>query len=193
MTELLLIGLAAVLANNFVLVKFLGLCPFFGASTRIETAIGMGLATTFVLTVAAGVGALVDVFLLVPNRLESLRLLALILVIAGVVQLTELVLRGASPLLHRLLGIFLPLITTNCAVLAVALVNVTEGRGFVASTLWGLFTAIGFSLVLVLFAAMRQRLHAADVPTILQGAPIALVSAGLMALAFMGFAGMGGS
>lgn len=191
MSELVLIVIGAVLANNFVLVKFLGLCPFFGASARIETALGMSLATTFVLSVAAALGSLVEAEILRPNGLESLRLLALILIIAAVVQLTEIVLRGTSPLLYRLLGIFLPLITTNCAVLAVALLNVTAERGFLASALWGFCTALGFSLVLVLFAAMRERLAAADVPMRLRGAPIALVTAGMMALAFMGFAGMG--
>ncbi len=192
-TELVLIVLSAVLANNFVLVKFLGLCPFFGASARIETALGMSLATTFVLTVAAGTGALVDELLLRPLELTELRLIALIVVIASAVQLTEHVLRGISPLLHRLLGIFLPLITTNCAVLAVALMNVTEGRGFLLSATWGFCTALGFSLVLVIFAAARARLATADVPNIVQGAPIALITAGFMALAFSGFAGLGGA
>ena len=192
MTEFVLIVLGAVLANNFVLVKFLGLCPFFGASARVETALGMSLATTFVLTIAAGLGALADALLLRPFGLTELRLIALIVIIASAVQLTEHVLRGVSPLLYRLLGLFLPLITTNCAVLAVALLNVTEGRGFLESATWGFCTALGFSLVLVLFAAARARLETADVPGFAQGAPIALITAGFMALAFMGFAGLGG-
>lgn len=191
MTELMLIVFAAALANNFVLVKFLGLCPFMGASARIETALGMSLATTFVLTLAAGLGALVEELLLQPYDLLELRLVALIIVIASAVQLTEQVLSGTSPLLYRLLGIFLPLITTNCAVLAVALLNVTQGRGFLSSAGWGFCTALGFSLVLILFAAARARLETADVPRLLRGPPIALVTAGFMALAFMGFAGLG--
>jgi electron transport complex protein RnfA len=191
MSEVVLITIGAVLANNFVLTKFLGLCPFFGASTRVETALGMSLATTFVLTLSAALGAFVELTLLVPYELTQLRLVALILVIAAVVQLSEMALRATSPLLHRVLGIFLPLITTNCAVLSVALLNVTAERGVLVSAYWGFCTALGFSLVLVLFSAMRERFAHQSLPRLLEGAPIALITAGLMALAFMGFTGMG--
>lgn len=191
MSEFVLILVGAVLANNFVLAKFLGLCPFFGASTRLDTAVGMSLATVFVLTLSAGLGALAETLLLRPFGLEHLRLITLILVIAAVVQFVELVMRGTSPLLYRVLGIFLPLITTNCAVLAIALVNVTEGRGFLVSAAWGFATGLGFSLVLVCFAAMREKLALSAIPPLATGAPIALVTAGVMALAFMGFAGLG--
>lgn len=192
MNELALIVLGAVLANNFVLVKFLGLCPFFGASARMETALGMSLATTAVLTFAAGAAALVEVHLLRAFEMTHLRTLVLILIIASAVQLTELVLRHSSPLLYRLLGIFLPLITTNCAVLGVALLNVSQGHGFVAATFAGFATAVGFALVLLAFAALRGRLATAEVPAVLRGAPIALVTAGLMGMGFMGFTGIDG-
>jgi len=185
----LLIVLGAVLANNFVLAKFLGLCPFFGASRRMETALGMSLATTFVLTISAGVAAFVEAEILRPQGLESLRLIALILVIASLVQVIEHVLRGASPLLFQLLGIYLPLITTNCAVLAVAILQVTEGRGVMASALQGFGTGAGFAFVLLAFTALRERIEDSRVPPLLRGAPIALVTAGMMALAFMGFTG----
>lgn len=189
MISWLLIVLGAVLANNFVLAKFLGLCPFFGASRRMETALGMSLATTFVLTISAGVAAFVEAEILRPQGLESLRLIALILVIASLVQVIEHVLRGASPLLFQLLGIYLPLITTNCAVLAVAILQVTEGRGVMASALQGFGTGAGFAFVLLAFTALRERIEDSRVPPLLRGAPIALVTAGMMALAFMGFTG----
>ncbi len=190
MTELSLILISTVLVNNFVLVKFLGLCPFMGVSRKLETAIGMAMATTFVLTLSSVVSYLVHSWLLAPLGLEYLRTIAFILVIAVVVQFTEMVVHKTSPLLHQVLGIFLPLITTNCAVLGVALLNVQEQNSFVQSAFFGFGAAAGFSLVLVLFAAMRERLAAADVPEPFQGAAIALVTAGLMALAFMGFAGL---
>ncbi|MCC5811885.1 MAG: electron transport complex subunit RsxA [Ectothiorhodospiraceae bacterium] len=190
MTELALILISTVLVNNFVLVKFLGLCPFMGVSRKLETAIGMAMATTFVLTLSSVISYLVHAWLLVPLELEYLRTIAFILVIAAVVQFTEMVVHKTSPLLHQVLGIFLPLITTNCAVLGVALLNVQEQNSFVQSAFFGFGAAVGFSLVLILFAAMRERLAAADVPEPFQGAAIALVTAGLMALAFMGFAGL---
>jgi electron transport complex protein RnfA len=190
MTEYALILVGTVLVNNFVLVKFLGLCPFMGVSKKLETAIGMGLATTFVLTLSAVTSWLVNEYMLVPLGIEYLRTIAFILVIAVVVQFTETVMHRTSPVLYQVLGIFLPLITTNCAVLGVALLNLQEARGFLESALYGFGAAIGFSLVLVLFAAMRERVAVADVPEPFQGSSIALVTAGLMSLAFMGFAGL---
>ncbi|WP_295880640.1 electron transport complex subunit RsxA [uncultured Thiohalocapsa sp.] len=190
MTEYALILVGTVLVNNFVLVKFLGLCPFMGVSKKLETAIGMGFATTFVLTLSAVTSWLVNEFLLVPLGIEYLRTIAFILVIAVVVQFTETVMHKTSPVLYQVLGIFLPLITTNCAVLGVALLNLQEQRGFLESALYGFGAAVGFSLVLVLFAAMRERIAVADVPEPFQGSSIAMVTAGLMSLAFMGFAGL---
>lgn len=190
MTEYLLLIVATVLVNNFVLVKFLGLCPFMGVSNKLESAIGMAMATTFVLTMASLASYLVEHYILDPLNLTYLRTLTFILVIAVVVQLTEMVIHKTSPLLYRLLGIFLPLITTNCAVLGVALLNVNEQHSFVESVLYGFGAALGFSLVLILFAAMRERLAAADVPAPFKGNAIAMMTAGLMALAFMGFTGL---
>jgi len=186
--SLLLIG--AILVNNFVLVQFLGLCPFMGVSNKLEAAIGMSSATTFVLTLAAIAGWMTHEWLLKPLGLEYLRTIALILVIAVVVQLTEMVVRKTSPLLYRVLGVFLPLITTNCAVLGVALLNINKEYDFVHSALYGFGAAAGFSLVLVLFAAMRERILVADVPAPFQGAAVGMITAGLMSLAFMGFAGL---
>ncbi|MDU5840726.1 MAG: electron transport complex subunit RsxA [Haemophilus parainfluenzae] len=185
MTHYILLIISTALINNFVLVKFLGLCPFMGVSKKIETAIGMGLATTFVLTVASLCSYLVDNYILMPLNATFLRTLVFILVIAVVVQFTEMVINKTSPSLYRLLGIFLPLITTNCAVLGVALAhNLTE------SVIYGFGASLGFALVLVLFAALRERLVAADVPITFRGSSIALITAGLMSLAFMGFAGL---
>jgi electron transport complex protein RnfA len=190
MAEYALILVGTVLVNNFVLVKFLGLCPFMGVSRKLETATGMGLATTFVLTLSSVCSYLVNEYLLVPFGLEYLRTLSFILVIAAVVQFTEMVVHKTSPLLYNVLGIFLPLITTNCAVLGVALLNVQQTHGFVESVLYGFGAAVGFTLVLILFAAMRERLAAADVPVPFRGSAIAFITAGLMSLAFMGFAGL---
>jgi electron transport complex protein RnfA len=190
MTEYALILVSTVLVNNFVLVKFLGLCPFMGVSKKLETAIGMGLATTFVLTLSSVTSWAVNAYLLEPLGIEYLRTIAFILVIAVVVQFTETVMHKTSPVLYQVLGIFLPLITTNCAVLGVALLNLQEERSFLEATLYGFGAAIGFSLVLALFAAVRERVAVADVPAPFQGSPIALITAGLMSLAFMGFAGL---
>ena len=184
MTDYLLLFVGTVLVNNFVLVKFLGLCPFMGVSKKLETAMGMGLATTFVMTLASICAWLIDTWILIPLNLIYLRTLAFILVIAVVVQFTEMVVRKTSPVLYRLLGIFLPLITTNCAVLGVALLNINLGHNFLQSALYG------FSLVMVLFAAIRERLAVADVPAPFRGNAIALITAGLMSLAFMGFSGL---
>ncbi|MCR8923929.1 electron transport complex subunit RsxA [Dasania sp. GY-MA-18] len=185
-----LLLISAVLVNNFVLVQFLGLCPFMGVSNKLETAIGMSSATTFVLTLASICSWLTYQWLLVPLGLEYLRTISFILVIAVVVQFTEMVVRKTSPLLYKVLGVFLPLITTNCAVLGVALLNINKNHSFMESALYGFGAAAGFSLVLVLFAAMRERLAAADVPTPFKGAAIGMITAGLMSLAFMGFAGL---
>ena len=190
MTEFLLIFISTVLVNNFLLVKFLGLCPFMGVSRKLETAMGMGLATTFVLTLSSVLSHLAQTYLLEPFGLEYLRTIAFIVLIAAVVNFTEMALKKASPLLHNVLGIYLPLITTNCAVLGVALLNVQEEHNLAQAAVYGFGAAVGFSLVLVLFAAMRVRLAAADVRKPFQGTPIGLVTAGLMALAFMGFAGL---
>jgi electron transport complex protein RnfA len=190
MAEYALILVSTVLVNNFVLVKFLGLCPFMGASRTLEGAIGMGLATTFVLTLSSVCSYLLNAYALVPLGLEYLRIIALILVIASVVQFTETMLRKTNPLLYQILGIFLPLITTNCAVLGVALLSIREQQSFTESAVFGFGAATGFSVVLVLFAAIRERLALADVPVPFKGAPIALVTAGLMSMAFMGFSGL---
>ena len=190
MSEYALILVSTVLVNNFVLVKFLGLCPFMGVSRKLETATGMGLATTFVLTLSAICSYLVNEYLLAPLGLEYLRTIAFILVIAAVVQFTEMVVHKTSPLLYQVLGIFLPLITTNCAVLGVALLNVQEEHNLLESAIYGFGAAVGFSLVLALFAAIRERVNAADVPRPFQGASAALMTAGMMSLAFMGFSGL---
>lgn len=190
MVEYFLLLIGTVLVNNFVLVKFLGLCPFMGVSSKLESAIGMSMATTFVLTIASLCSFLVNEFLLVPLELEYLRTLSFILVIAFVVQFTEMVVRSTSPALYKMLGIFLPLITTNCAVLGVALLNTNETHNFIDSIIYGFGAAAGFSLVLILFSAMRERLAASDVPVPFKGASIAMITAGLMSLAFSGFSGL---
>jgi len=190
LTEYALILVSTVLANNFVLVRFLGLCPFMGVSGKLEGAIGMSVATLFVLTLSSVASYLLSTYVLEPLGLQYLATLGFILVIATVVQLTEMVMRKSSPLLYRILGIFLPLITTNCAVLGVALLNVQEQHGLLQSALYGFGAAAGFGLVLITFAAARERLAHADVPLNFRGAPIALITAGLMALAFMGFSGL---
>lgn len=187
---LLLILVSTILVNNFVLVKFLGLCPFMGVSNKLETAMGMSFATTFVLTLSSITSYLVNAYLLTPFGLEYLRTIAFILVIAVMVQFTEMVVQKTSPLLHQVLGIFLPLITTNCAVLGVALLNIQEQHSLIESAIYGFGASIGFSLVLVLFSAMRERILVADVPESFRGAPIGLITAGLMSIAFMGFAGL---
>ncbi len=190
MAEFALILVSTILVNNFVLVKFLGLCPFMGVSSKLETAMGMGLATTFVLTLSSATSELANVWLLEPLGIEYLRTITFILIIAAIVGFTEMVVHKTSPLLYKVLGIYLPLITTNCAVLGVALLNVSENHGFLGSLLYGFGASIGFTLVLVLFAAMRERINAADVPEPFRGGSIALITAGLMSLAFMGFTGL---
>ncbi len=190
MSDIIVILVGTILVNNFVLTRFLGLCPFMGVSRSLEAAAGMSLATAFVLTLSSATAYLLHVYVLVPLELEYLRTIAFILVIAGSVQFTEIMVRRLSPLLDQVLGIFIPLIATNCAVLGVALINVQEADSFVESLFFGLGAAAGFALVLVLFAAIRERIEAADVPAPFRGTAIALVTAGMMSLAFMGFAGM---
>jgi Na+-translocating ferredoxin:NAD+ oxidoreductase subunit A len=190
MTEYLLILISTIFVNNIVLVKFLGLCPFMGVSRKVETAIGMSLATTFVLTLSSILSYMVNSWILAPLDLEFLRTIAFIITIAAVVNFTEMVVHKTSPLLHNVLGIFLPLITTNCAVLGVALLNVQQQHSFLESAVYGFGAAVGFSMVLILFAAMRERVNVADVPVPFQGAAIGLITAGLMSLAFMGLSGL---
>jgi Na+-translocating ferredoxin:NAD+ oxidoreductase subunit A len=190
MQEYVLILISTILVNNFVLVKFLGLCPFMGVSGKVDTAIGMSLATSFVLTLSSVISYLTNEYMLAPLGMEYLRTIAFILIIAVVVQFTEMVMHKTSPVLYQLLGIFLPLITTNCAVLGVALLNIQEKHNFIESALYGFGAAVGFSLVLVLFAAMRERIDVSDVPKPFAGGAIGLVTAGLMSMAFMGFAGL---
>jgi electron transport complex protein RnfA len=190
MTDYLFLLIGAVLVNNVVLVKILGLCPFMGVSKKLETAYGMGVATTFVLTLATGACFIIDHYLLLPFGLEYLRTLSFIVTIAAVVQLTEMVIAKTSPTLQQTLGIYLPLITTNCAVLGVPLINISHQYGFVESLLFGAGSAIGFSLILLLFSCIRERVDNADVPQAFKGAAIAMITAGLMSLAFMGFNGL---
>ncbi len=190
MKDYLLILVSTTLVNNFVLVKFLGLCPFLGVSGRQETALGMGLATTFVLTLSAVSSYLVNTYLLQPFGLEYLRTITFIVVIAAVVQFTEMFVHKTHPVLHQVLGIFLPLITTNCTVLGVALLNAQARNGLIESLLYGFGASLGFTSVLVLFAGVRERVDAADVPLPFRGHAIGLITAGLTALAFMGFSGL---
>ena len=185
---LLLIG--AVLVNNVVLVRILGLCPFMGVSKKLDTAVGMGAATTFVLTLGCGTSYLIDHYVLSAFGLSYLQTLAFIVIIAAIVQLTELIIQKTSPVLHQVLGIYLPLITTNCAVLGVPLLNVALHHDLLQSLLFGFGSSVGFSLALILFAGIRERLDGADVPAPFRGTAIAFVTAGLMSLAFMGFAGL---
>ncbi len=190
MTEYLLILISTIFVNNIVLVKFLGLCPFMGVSRKVETAIGMSAATTFVLTLSAVLSYIINNWVLAPLDLEFLRTIAFIITIAAVVNFTEMVVHKTSPLLHNVLGIFLPLITTNCAVLGVALLNIQQQHSFLESAFYGFGAAVGFSMVLILFAALRERVNVADVPAPFQGAAIGLITAGLMSLAFMGLGGL---
>ena len=190
MSEYFVIVLGAVLVNNFVLVQFLGLCPFMGVSTKLESAIGMSAATTFVLTLAAICSYMVNNWILAPLGLEFLRTIAFILVIAAVVSFSKMYIEKTSPLLYRILGIFIPLITSNCAVLGLALQVPSKSYDFIESLIFGLSAGLGFSLVLILFAAMRERIAVADTPIAFKGAAIGMITAGLMSLAFMGFGGL---
>ncbi|MBL4679465.1 MAG: electron transport complex subunit RsxA [Pseudomonadales bacterium] len=190
MTDAFVILLATIFVNNFVMVQFLGLCPFMGASQKMDAAIGMAAATTFVLTLTSAVSYLVEHYLLIPFELEYLRIIAFIVIIAALVQFSEIVIRATQPMLHQILGLFIPLITTNRAVLGVALLNVRHAHSFFDSILFGLGAALGFSLLLILFAAIRERLQFADIPLPFEGAAINMITAGILSLAFMGFTGM---
>jgi len=172
------------------MVQFLGLCPFMGASAKLDRAVGMAAATTFVLTLASALSFIVEHYILLPLHLEYLRIIAFIVLIAALVQFAEMVMRATQPMLHQVLGIFIPLITTNCAVLGVALLNVRQSHSFIDSLFFGLGAALGFSLLLILFAAMREKLEHADIPRPFRGAAINMITAGLLSLAFMGFTGM---
>ena len=185
-----LIIISTVLVNNIVLMKILGLCPFMGVSKKLETSISMSAATAFVLTIGSMTSWAINHYLLEPNDLIYLRTLSFILVIAGVVQFTEMLMEKNFPLLYQLLGIFLPLITTNCAVLGIPLLNAQSSHTLIESALFGLGGAIGFSIVLILFASLRERLEGAEIPLPFKGTAIALVTASIMSLAFMGFAGL---
>ena len=189
MTELLAIIFTAALVNNFVLVQFLGLCPFLGASRRMDGALGMALATGLVLTLASGLSYLIERYVLVPFDVEYLRLIAFILVIGAAVQFTDLALRRTSPVLHRILGLYIPLIASNCAVLGVALLNSTQQRTLLSALLYGAGAALGFGIVLTLLSGLRERLEDADVPSPFKGPAIALITAGIMSMAFFGFSG----
>ena len=190
MENFLIILLGTALVNNVVLVRFLGLCPFMGVSNKYGAAVGMGLATTFVLTLAASASWLLETYLLEPLDIGFLRILTFILVIAAVVQFTEIAIRKFSPVLYQVLGIYLPLITTNCAVLGIALLNVQEDHTFTESVLFGFGSALGFTLVMLIFAGLRERLELSNVPEAFKGVPIGFVTAGLLSMAFMGFSGL---
>ena len=188
--SLLGILISAILTENFILVKFYGICPFMGVSKKIDTALGMGMAVTFVMALASAACWAVNEFLLLPLQLEYMQTVAFILVIASIVQVVEMFLKKSVPALYQALGIFLPLITTNCAVLGVALVNVQEGYDFLLSVVNGACGGLGFTLAIVLFASLRERVDKADCPECFKGYPLALIAAGLLALAFMGFSGL---
>ncbi len=190
MVELLLILASAVFVNNFVLARFLGICPFLGVSKKVETALGMGMAVTFVMTIAAVVTWFIQYLILIPFGIEYLQTIAFILVIASLVQLVEMVIQKTTPVLYQSLGIFLPLITTNCAVLGLAVLNIQKGYSFLESVVFAIGAALGFTLAMVLFAGLRERTYLCPVPRSFRGTAIALVTAGLLSLAFMGFAGL---
>ncbi len=190
LTQLALVIFSTALLNNFVLAKFLGLCPVMGVSKKLNSALGMSLATAFVLTLTAGLSYLLFKYVLVPFKLEYLQIIVFIVSIAATVQFSEIFIRKASPLLHERLGLYLPLIASNCAILGLALLVTQSQTSFVHSLFYGLGTAIGFGLVLILFAAIRERLNTADIPKPFQGSAIAMITVGIMALGFMGFQGM---
>lgn len=188
--NLFLILLSAIFVHNFVLSQFLGICPFLGVSKKVETASGMGIAVVFVITLASAATWLVHKFILVPLNIEYLYNIAFILIIASLVQLVEMFIKKSSPSLYQALGVYLPLITTNCAVLGVAVNNMNDGYNFIQSVVNGIGAAIGFAIAIILFAGIRERVAQCDIPKSLEGFPIALITAGLMAIAFLGFSGM---
>lgn len=189
-TEIFTLAIFAIFVNNFVLSKFLGLCPYIGVSKKLDSALGMGMAVIFVMTMASTFTWLIQEYLLIPFNLEYLQTIAFILTIASLVQLVEMVIQKTAPSLYKSLGVFLPLITTNCAVLGVSILNINQNYNFLGAILNGLFSGLGFTLVLVLMAGLRERLEKSEVPKAMQGMPIAFVVAGCMALAFLGFSGL---
>ena len=188
--SIFVILLSSILVNNFIMSRFLGICPFLGVSKRVETAVGMGLAVTFVMALASVITYLAHYFILVPLKLEYMQTLAFILIIAALVQFVEMVIQKSSPSLYKALGVYLPLITTNCAVLGVAIINIEEGYDLFQTLINGVGGALGFTLAIVLFAGIRERLELSDIPKPLQGFPIAMITAGLMSVAFLGFQGL---
>ncbi|MBE8181899.1 MAG: electron transport complex subunit RsxA [Candidatus Portiera sp.] len=190
MTEILLILLGTVFVNNFVLTQFLGLCPFMGVSNKFTNTLSMSMATSFVLTLSSAAAYLVYNYILVPLEVEFIRTVVLIMMIASLVQLTEMAVRRISPMMYRILGIFLPLITSNCAVLGVALLTINRIDSFINAVFYGLGASLGFSLVLILFSALRERIEMSDVPKPLRGTAIGMISAGLISMVFMGFNGL---
>ena len=183
------ISLSAILAENFILVKFLGICPFMGVSKKSDTALGMGIAVTFVMGIASAATWAVDQYLLQPKGLGYMQTVVFILVIAALVQFVEMFLQKVIPALYQALGIYLPLITTNCAVLGVALLNIQNGYTFIESVVYGIMGGVGFTIAILLFSSVRERLEDCDCPKCFKGFPIALIAAGLLALSFMGFSG----
>ncbi len=190
MTGLLIILVSSILVNNFVLARFLGICPFLGVSKQVETATGMGMAVTFVMAIASAITYIVQELILVPLEIEYMQTIAFILVIAALVQLVEMIIQKVSPTLYQALGVYLPLITTNCAVLGVAILNIESGYNLLETIFNGVGAALGFTLAIVLFAGIRERLELSSVPDVLKGFPVALITAGLMSIAFLGFQGL---
>ncbi|MBQ8129931.1 MAG: electron transport complex subunit RsxA [Clostridia bacterium] len=190
LSDILAVMIGAIFVNNFVMSRFLGICPFLGVSKKLETAFGMGMAVTFVMAIASLVSYLVNAFVLIPLDMEYLQTIAFILVIAVLVQIVEMALKKMVPSLYQALGVYLPLITTNCAVLGVAQLNVTEGYGLVLSVVNGVASALGYTLAICLFAGIRERLSIGNLPKWMEGFPGALIAAGLMAVAFNGFSGL---
>jgi len=189
-TSLLLIVINAIFIENFVLVKFLGICPFLGVSKKTDTAVGMGMAVIFTITLSSALTWLVNNLILVPLKLEYMQTVAFILVIATLVQFVEMALQKIMPALYQALGIYLPLITTNCAVLGSALINIEKGYNFIEAVVFGFSASVGFTLAIVLFSGVRERLEFSDIPESFKGFPIALVAASLLSMAFMGFQGL---
>ncbi len=188
--QLILVFISAALVNNFVLSRFLGICPFLGVSKKTETALGMGMAVTFVMALASAATYFVYYFVLVPMELEFLYTIAFILIIASLVQFVEMFIKKSSPTLYQALGVFLPLITTNCAVLGVAVININNEYGFITSVVHAVGAAVGFTIAIVLFAGIRERMEHCDIPKAFRGLPITLIAAGLMSVAFLGFSGL---
>ncbi|MDO9578266.1 MAG: electron transport complex subunit RsxA [Candidatus Cloacimonadales bacterium] len=188
--KIFVMAIAAIFVQNFVLMRFLGLCPYIGVSKKLDSAIGMGMAVIFVMTMASTFTWLIQSYLLIPLKLEFLQTIAFILTIASLVQLVEMIIQKLAPALYKALGVYLPLITTNCAVLGVAILNINENYSFIEAILNGLFGGVGFTLVLILMAGIREKLEKAELPRAMKGMPIAMIVAGSMALAFLGFSGL---